>query len=76
MCQGFVLVENILKRLHFIPFPHTEDFWMHLQQMTFENIVAKDQIAHNEQFLPSTPCFQLYSIIKLSFIPLPHIDAF
>ena len=35
--------------------------------MTFENIVAKREIArHDEQFLPWPQCFQLYLIIKLS----------
>ena len=34
--------------------------------MTFENIVAKGEIAHNAQFLLSPHCFQLYLTIKLS----------
>ena len=38
-----------------------------LQQTTFENIVAKEEIAHNEQFLLLSPCFQRCSIIVLSF---------
>ena len=43
---------------------------MYLQQTTFEDIVAKEEIAHNnEQFLFSWPqYFQLFSIIILSHI--------
>ena len=37
----------------------------HLQQMTFENIVAKGEIAHNKQFLHLPQYFQLCVIIKL-----------
>ena len=36
------------------------------QQTTFENIVAKDKIAHDEQFLLWPQCFQIYFTIKLS----------
>ena len=32
-------------------FPTYKHFLMPLQQMTFENIVAKIEIAHNEEFL-------------------------
>ena len=42
----------------------------------FENMATKEEIAQNEQFLLSSPCFQLYSIIVLSFNPFPHIDDF
>ena len=35
--------------------------------MTFENIVAKGEISHDEQFLILSHYFQLYSIIILSF---------
>ena len=38
-----------------------------LQQMTFENIAAKGEIAHDDQFLLLPQCFQLYLIITLSF---------
>ena len=36
---------------------------MHLQQATFKNIVAKGEIAHNEQFPLLSQCFQLYLYI-------------
>ena len=38
--------------------------------MTFENIVAKGEIAHDEQFLLRSQCFQLYLTIKLSFMEI------
>ena len=36
---------------------------MHQQQKAFENIVRKEEIAHNEQFLLFPQCFQLSQII-------------
>ena len=36
---------------------------MPLQQTTFENTVAKGEIAQNKQFIHLPKCFQLYSII-------------
>ena len=41
-----------------------------LEQMTFENIVAKGEIAYNEQFIHLPKCFQLFSINKLSCIEI------
>ena len=38
--------------------------------MTFENIVAKNEIAHYEQFLLLPQCFQLYLIIKPLFMEI------
>ena len=32
------------------PFQLADTSFTHLQQMTFENIVAKEEIVHNEQF--------------------------
>ena len=46
---------------------------MPLQQMTFENIVAKGENAHNEQLLLLPQCFNIHSIIALSFIESFHI---
>ena len=43
-----------------------------LQQMTFENIVAQGEIAHNEQFLIFPQCFHLNSIVIISYIELSH----
>ena len=36
--------------------------------MTFENIVAQCEIAHDEHFLLWQQCFQLYLITKLSLM--------
>ena len=41
-------------------------FLMPLQETTFENLEAKEEIAHNFSFCHK--CFQLYSVIVLSFI--------
>ena len=38
------------------------------QQTTYENILAKGEIAHDEQFLHWSQCFQLYLTSKLSFV--------
>ena len=39
-------------------------------QTTFENIVAKCEIAHDEQFLLLPQCFQLYLTIKQSVLEI------
>ena len=51
------------------PFPHTTN----LQQTTFENFVTKGEIA--QQFLLLSQCFQLFLMIKLSFMEIFHIFA-
>ena len=43
---------------------------MPLQQTSFENIMEKGEIVHDEQFLYFPKCFQLYSISVLSFIKI------
>ena len=40
---------------------------MHEQQTTFENIVRKEEIAHNEQFLLFPQCFPLNQKIVSPF---------
>ena len=40
---------------------------------TFENNVAKEEIADDEQFLFRPQCFQLYSIVLHLFIEIFHI---
>ena len=47
-----------------------------LQQTTFENIVAKVEIAHKEQFNPLPQYFQLNLKIILSLIDSFHIFAY
>ena len=41
---------------------------MHQQQTDFENIVGKEEIACNEQFLLFLQCFLLNQIIEPSFV--------
>ena len=43
---------------------------MHQQQTAFKNILEKEEIAHNEQFLLFPQCFQLNQII------VPHLSIF
>ena len=43
---------------------------MHQQQTAFENIVGKEEIAHNEQFLLFPQCFLVNQII------VPHLSIF
>ena len=53
-----------------LPFPTYRRF---LQQTTFEIIIAKGEIIHNEQFIHLPHRFQLYSIIILSFMEIFNI---
>ena len=41
---------------------------MHQQQTAFENIVGKEEIAHNEQFLLLTQCFLLSQKLVFPFV--------
>ena len=41
---------------------------MHQQQTAFENIVGKEEIAHNEQFLLFPQCFLLNQAIVSAFV--------
>ena len=49
---------------------HLQTHFTQYKQVTFENIVAKGKIAHDEQFLLWPQCFQLYLEIKLSFMEI------
>ena len=40
------------------PFPHIDAFWRLCRRRLFENIVTKEEIAQNEQFLLLQQCFQ------------------
>ena len=46
---------------------------MHQQQTVFENIVGKEEIARNEQFLPFPQCFLLN---QLTVSPFAHTFDF
>ena len=41
---------------------------MHQQQTTFENIVGKGEIAHNEQFFLFPQCFLLNQLVAFPFV--------
>ena len=41
---------------------------MHQQQTAFKNIVEKEEIAHNEQFLVFSRCFLLNQIVVSLFV--------
>ena len=48
----------------------------HIQTLSkASNIVAKEGIVHNEQCFLLPQCFQLYLILKLSFMELFHVYA-
>ena len=64
---------NIYKKTHSIymsreyfsyinPFPHIDTFWRLCSRRLFENIVTKEEIAQNEQFLLLPQCFPLFVI--------------
>ena len=46
---------------------------MHQQQTAFENIVGKEEIAHNEQFILFPQCFLLNQIIVSPFVSILDI---
>ena len=46
---------------------------MHQQRTAFENIVGKEEIAPNEQFLLFTQCFLLNQKIVCSFVNIYDI---
>ena len=46
---------------------------MHQQQTAFENIVGKEEIARNEQFLPFPQCFLLNQKIVSPFVNIYDI---
>ena len=49
---------------------------MHQQQTAFENIVGKEEIAHNEQFFLFPQCFLLNQINVSPFIHISDIIFF
>ena len=55
--------------------PYTFHLTLSHMQTTFENTVTKGEIAQNKQFLLLLQCFQLDSVIILSFIKICNIFA-
>ena len=47
---------------------------MHQQHSTFENIVGKEEIACNEQFLLFPQCFLLSQIIVPHLLDVPTVN--
>ena len=47
---------------NFTPFPHIDAFWCLCSRRLFKNIVTKEEIAQNEQFLLLPQCFSLLVI--------------
>ena len=47
----------------------------HQQQTAFENIVGKEEIAHNEQFLIFPQCFLLNHKIMFPFVNIFDIES-
>ena len=47
---------------YFNPFPHIDAFWRLCSRRIFKNIVTKEEIAQNKQFLLLPQCFQLLVI--------------
>ena len=76
--RGFVIFFIIMSQLHdqnmsiTYPFPTCRRFLTQKQQTTFENIVPKGVIAHDEQFHLWPQCFQHYLTIKLAFMENFH----
>ena len=65
------LVLRLLKTL----FPHTDAFCRLCSRQLFENIVAKEEIAHDEQFLLLPQCFLLLVIGYLfNYREFPFFD--
>ena len=48
---------------------------MHQQQIAFGNIVEKEEIARNKQFLPFQQCFQLNQITVFPFVHIFDITS-
>ena len=54
----------------FNPFLTADAFWRNSSRRLFENIMAKGEIARDEQFPLLPQCFQLFLTIKLSFMEI------
>ena len=69
--RGYILLQIIL--ITFNLFPHIDAFWHLCSRQLFENIVTKEEIAQNEQFL--LIMFSTFSHIRLS-IQLKRFSIF
>ena len=65
--NGLASSTGNLPRKHHYPFPTYRRILILLKQTSFENIVAKGEFAHDEQFHLWPLCFHLYYKIKAFF---------
>ena len=56
------LAFNCFSECCFNPFPHIDAFWRLCSRWIFENIMTKEEIAQNVQFLLLPQCFPLFVI--------------
>ena len=61
---------------HFKPFTTYRRFLTPLQQRTFENIMTKAEISHNEQFLLLPQCFNFLFRNYFQRISISGVDGF
>ena len=63
-CSHLNSLKTVCSRFMFCfnPFPHIDAFWRLCTRRLFENIVTKEEIAQNEQFLLLPLCFTLVVI--------------
>ena len=65
------LAESLLKVVFWYlyllnPFPHKDAFWRLCSRQLFENVVKKEDIAQNKQFLLLPQCFPLFQLKRFS----------
>ena len=60
ICRCFLLGDYKRIENHINPFPHIDAFWRLYCRRLFENIVTKEEIAQNVQFLLWPQCFPLF----------------
>ena len=61
VCHNWDIFRYTVTHL-FNPFPHIDAFWRLCSRRRFENIVTKEEIAQNVQFLLLPQCFPLFVI--------------
>ena len=60
----------LMQQMSFNPFSQADTFFDHLQQMTFGNIVAKIEIAHNERIFKISTILNELTLIYGDFFAL------
>ena len=62
----------------FNPFPHIDAFWCRCSRRLFENIMTKEEIAQNLQFLRLPQCFSLFvihSIMEIFYVLTKYVQS-